>query len=254
MTKVYFLGGLGSNQYHSQDLLNALSFPVIFLDLPGHVATRDSIIENKEDLITWFSNSVNLENPIILIGHSFGASLAAFLASSIKNVQQVILLDGAYIDIHQLGSLEDELRETSHFLEKTTYPTIESAIQKEKESSSFWSENLEQAVKESLVFKNGRYSLNLNTEAIRSLVILHRQIVPTLQSLSCPCLLIPQTKDIPNWKKQMLERVPDSVQIELIPDCGHSPHTEKPELVAQVISTFLSSNPDLVQLAPHLLD
>ena len=246
MTKVYFLGGLGSNQFHSQDLVNALPFPVIFLDLPGHGTVRDTIVKNKDDLITWFSNNVNLESSIILIGHSFGASLSAFLASRIKNIQQVILLDGAYMDIHQLGSLDDELYETAQFLEDTTYPTIEAAIQEEKKSSSFWSENLEEAVRESLVFKNGRYSLNLNTEAILALVSLHRQIVPTLQSLSCPCLLIPQTKDMPNWKKQMLESIPDNVQIEPIPDCGHSPHTEKPGLIAQVISDFINSNPGWV--------
>lgn len=246
MTKVFFLSGLGSNQYHSQDLLNALPFPVIFLDLPGHGTARDTVVKNKDDLITWFSKNVNKEEPSILIGHSFGASLVAFLASRIKNIQQVILLDGAYMDIHQLGSLEDELYETSQFLENTTYSTIEAAIQEEKEASLFWSENLEQAVRESLVFKNGRYSLNLNTEAILALVSLHRQIVPTLQSLSCPCLLIPQTKDVPNWKKQMLESVPDSVQIEPIPDCGHSPHTEKPGLIAQVISDFINSNPGWV--------
>ena len=84
MTKVYFLGGLGSNQFHSQDLVNALPFPVIFLDLPGHGTARDTIVKNKDDLITWFSNNVNLESSIILIGHSFGASLSAFLASRIK--------------------------------------------------------------------------------------------------------------------------------------------------------------------------
>lgn len=137
MTKVFFLSGLGSNQYHSQDLLNALPFPVIFLDLPGHGTARDTVVKNKDDLITWFSKNVNKEEPTILIGHSFGASLAAFLTSRIKNIQQVILLDGAYMDIHQLGSLEDELYETSQFLENTTYSTIEAAIQEEKKPLYF---------------------------------------------------------------------------------------------------------------------
>ena len=139
----------------------------------------------------------------------------------------------------KLISLDDELAETARFLETSTYPDIESAIQAEKQMSSKWTDNQQKAIEKSLIWKEGVYRLNVNAESVFGLISLHHQIVPSLEGITCPCLLLPQTKDLPTWKWHMLNKVPDHIQIQKIPDCGHHLHIEKPKLIAQVVSRFL---------------
>lgn len=239
MISTYFLGGLGSHSYSSLDFIEQLPFPVTVIDLPGHGSEQDVVVSNTSQLLDWFAQKIDDKQPCILIGHSLGASLIAYLASQCPNVKSVILLDGAYIEVDKLISLDDELAETARFLETSTYPDIESAIQAEKQMSSKWTDNQQKAIEKSLIWKEGSYRLNVNAESVFGLISLHHQIVPSLEGITCPCLLLPQTKDLPTWKWHMLNKVPDHIQIQKIPDCGHHLHIEKPKLIAQVVSRFL---------------
>lgn len=132
MTAIYFIGGLGSNAYHAQDLIDALGFPVQILDLPGHGRAFDDVIHTPKDLIDWFSKQVVPDQAMILIGHSLGAALAGYLAQTLPKVKALILLDGGYFDLDQIISLEDELAGTLQYLRETCYATMQAALDEAK--------------------------------------------------------------------------------------------------------------------------
>ena len=104
--KKYFIGGLGSNVYHSKDFLQELDSQVYFLN-PYEKRLRD-----ETELKAWFKKSIVEEEAICLIGHSLGGDLARYLASEFYEVKKLILLDGGYLDLDKILTLDAELEET----------------------------------------------------------------------------------------------------------------------------------------------
>ena len=79
--KTFFIGGLGSNIYHSKDFLQELDSQVCFLN-PYEKHLRD-----ETELKSWFKNEIVEEESIYLIGHSLGGDLARYLASEFHEVK-----------------------------------------------------------------------------------------------------------------------------------------------------------------------
>ena len=71
--KKYFIGGLGSNVYHSKDFLQEIDSQVYFLN-PYEKHLRD-----ETELKSWFKNEIVEEESICLIGHSLGGDLRVIL-------------------------------------------------------------------------------------------------------------------------------------------------------------------------------
>lgn len=94
--KKYFIGGLGSNIYHSKDFLQELDSQVCFLN------PYERFFQSELDLKSWFKNEIVEEESICLIGHSLGGDLARYLASEFQEVKKLILLDGGYIDLDKI--------------------------------------------------------------------------------------------------------------------------------------------------------
>lgn len=110
------LHGLGSS-HRTWDLLLpylAGTFSIVRLDLPGHGASRerresDDLESLRGQLLRVFEY-LGLTEPII-VGHSWGASLALDLAAhSPVTVSKLILIDGGYMDFsHVPGMTWDRL-------------------------------------------------------------------------------------------------------------------------------------------------
>jgi len=98
--KKYFIGGLGSNIYHSKDFLQELDSQVYFLS-PYEKHLRD-----ETELKLWFKNEIVEGDSICLIGHSLGGDLARYLASEFHEVKKLILLDGGYLDLDKILTLK----------------------------------------------------------------------------------------------------------------------------------------------------
>ena len=94
--KIFFIGGLGSNVYHSKDFLQELDSQVRFLN-PYEKHLRDEI-----ELKSWFKKSIEDEESICLIGHSLGGDLARYLASEFHEVKKLMRLDGGYLDLDKI--------------------------------------------------------------------------------------------------------------------------------------------------------
>ncbi len=73
--KAYFIGGLGCNCYYPQDLFNALSFPVTYLDI------YDSRLEEQlislQALKDWFMAQVDMDDDILVNSPFFGSRFSS---------------------------------------------------------------------------------------------------------------------------------------------------------------------------------
>ena len=124
--KKYFIGGLGSNIYHSKDFLQELDSQVCFLN-PYEKHLLDEI-----ELKLWFKNEIVEEESICLIGHSLGGDLARYLSSEFHEVKKLILLDGGYLDLDKILPLDTELVETKNYIESQVVSDLNLLISKEK--------------------------------------------------------------------------------------------------------------------------
>lgn len=62
-----------------------------------------------------------------------------------------------------------------------------------------------------------------------------------LQNIACPVLIITGDGDrlVPSWNSERLSRVIPGSQLEVIKNCGHLPHEEKPEEFVSIVANFL---------------
>ena len=238
--KTYFIGGLGSNEYHALDFFNELNEPVTFLN-PYH-----SEITSKEDLIAWFSRELHNETEVCLIAHSLGADMARFLAAQCPQVAFLILLDGGYLDLDQLMSLEDELRSTDDYFKTQTFTDIEAVISEEKKGAPYWSKNLERAVRESFKWneRDQKFELALVREKVFNLLRLRRELKASdIRLVATKVLLIvPDFPKDQDWRTQALNQVPASFEMRFIEDCGHDLYTERPNELARMIHQWFEKS------------
>ncbi len=108
---IVLLHGLGSSR-RTWDLLMpylASEFAIVRLDLPGHGASRerrgtddlDSLRSQVIDIIDY----LKLDTPIV-VGHSWGASVAIELAArSPDHVAKLVLVDGGYMDFRHVPDM-----------------------------------------------------------------------------------------------------------------------------------------------------
>lgn len=108
-TKTFFIGGLGSNCYHAKDFIDELDEIVLFLN--PYIEN----LQNEEDLLNWFKNEIKDLEEVYLIGHSLGGDLGRYLASQFSQVTKLVLLDGGYLNLDEIMTLDDELVDTNGY-------------------------------------------------------------------------------------------------------------------------------------------
>nr|WP_281346984.1 alpha/beta hydrolase [Streptococcus ovuberis] len=192
----------------------------------------------------WFEEQVNLEEEMVLIGHSIGGDLAAYLACHYVQVKGLLLLDGGFYNMDNIQTLEQELAEAEQFLKETQFDSLEVAIAQEQCQASFWSENLDRVVAESLVERNGKFKLNLELAIVLNLLRLRRQFqgaIHLLDGLPVHLYLPDLGEETPEFKKEALDQLPIDVEVTYLSGCGHSMYTDAPHHVAQVVGLFIRS-------------
>lgn len=234
--KKYFIGGLGSNVYHSKDFLQELDSQVYFLN-PYEKHLRD-----ETELKSWFKNEIVEKESICLIGHSLGGDLARYLASEFEEVEKLILLDGGYLDLDKILTLDVELEETKNYIKSQIISDLDILISKEKSEAKHWSENMEKAVKQSYRWnsEDNRYELAINYENIEAILLLRRKIQAFKREVGDTLFISPCYSNEATWREEALKELPDYVDTIFLENFGHKLYTEAPKEIASLINEWLA--------------
>ncbi|WP_462128521.1 alpha/beta fold hydrolase [Streptococcus parasanguinis] len=235
----YFIGGLGGNSYHLAPLMDELGFPVTFLDPYGEM------IQTENDLRDWFQGQIGQAGEICLLGHSLGGDLARYLATEFPQIQALILLDGGYLDMEKILSLEEELNDTSSFMQQQVFATLEEAVLSELGDGADPTPIARKAVEASYRWNpvSEQYELNLDLEKVMALLRLRRQIKANQISVADkPVLFIgPRYQEEPEWRKEALKQLDPQIEQVLLDGLGHELYTEAPEIVAREVNNWLQN-------------
>lgn len=237
-TKTFFIGGLGSNCYHVKDFIEELEEKVLFLN--PYIEN----LQNEEDLLNWFKNEIKDLEEVYLIGHSLGGDLGRYLASQFSQVTKLVLLDGGYLNLDEIMTLDDELTDTKNYFRKQVFTDIEEVIVSEKSQYSYWSKNLEEAVRNSYRYnsKTKEFELNLDLDKILNLLRLGRVIKPYDANLDSKDVLFiaPVYKEEPEWRKEALSQLPSNFDITMLENYSHELYTQKPREIAKIINDWIN--------------
>ncbi|MQP97240.1 alpha/beta hydrolase [Streptococcus mitis] len=234
--KIFFIGGLGSNVYHSKDFLQELDLQVCFLN-PYEKHLRD-----ETELKSWFKKSIEEEESICLIGHSLGGDLARYLASELEEVKKLILLDGGYIDLDKILPLDTELEETKNYIKSQIVSDLDVLISKEKSEAKHWSENMEEAVRQSYHWnaEYNRYELAINYENIETILHLRRKIQAFKREVGDTLFISPRYPNEARWREEALKELPDCFDTIFLENFDHELYTQAPKEIASMINEWLS--------------
>ena len=234
--KTFFIGGLGSNIYHSKDFLQELDSQVCFLN-PYEKHLRD-----ETELKAWFKNKIVEKEHICLIGHSLGGDLVRYLASEFHEVKKLILLDGGYLDLDKILPLDTELEEAKNYIESQVVSDLALLISKEKSEAKHWSENMEEAVRQSYHWnaEYNRYELAINYENIGAILRLRRKIQAFKREVGGTLFISPRYPNEARWREEALKELPDYFDTIFLENFGHGLYTQAPKEIASLINEWLS--------------
>ena len=237
-TKTFFIGGLGSNFYHAKDFIEELDEKVAYLN--PYIEN----FKNKQALLNWFKNEIKDLEKFYLIGHSLGGDLARYLGAQFSQVTKLVLLDGGYLNLDEIMTLDDELTDTKDYFRQQVFTDIEEVIASEKSQSSYWSKNLEEAVRNSYRYnsKTKEFELNLDLDKIINLLRLRRSIKPFEINLDSTDVLFiaPVYQEEPKWRKEALSQLPSNFDITMLENSGHELYTQKPREIAKLINDWIN--------------
>ena len=234
--KTFFIGGLGSNVYHSKDFLQELDSQDCFLN------PYEKYLRDETELKSWFKKSIEEEESICLIGHSLGGDLARYLASEFQEVKKLILLDGGYLDLDKILPLDTELAETKNYIESQVVSDLDVLIFKEKSEAKHWSENMEKAVRQSYNWnvEYNRYELAINYENIEVILRLWRKIQAFKREVGDTLFISPRYPNEATWREEALKELPDYFDTIFLENFGHELYTQAPKEIANLINEWLA--------------
>jgi pyruvate dehydrogenase E2 component (dihydrolipoamide acetyltransferase) len=226
-TPVMMLHGLYDEGRGWRDLPDRLAragHPVIVPDLPGHGAslgaarTVDEAVDMLADLVP--------EGAVRLVGHSFGAALAAMIAARIgPRAERLVLIapaglgvrmDRDFLDVMASADTPDALRRAMALLGGG--PISEAAMQLELDR-----------------LRGGRPAIRPLAQAVAVDGMQQLDIAPILARLACPVSAVFGLDDrIVDWRD--CANLPASAAIHLVRGAGHLPHIAAAELVAGLIT------------------
>ncbi|HGK1133359.1 TPA: alpha/beta hydrolase [Streptococcus pneumoniae] len=234
--KKYFIGGLGSNAYHSKDFLQELDSQVYFLNL------YEKHLRDETELKLWFKNEIVEEESICLIGHSIGGDLARYFASEFEEVKKLILLDGGYLDLDKILPLDTELEETKNYIKSQIISDLDVLTSKEKSEAKHWSENMEKAVRQSYHWnvEYNRYELAINYENIEAILRLRRKIQAFKREVGDTLFISPRYPNEATWREEALKELPDYFDTIFLENFGHELYTQAPKEIASLMNEWLA--------------
>lgn len=241
MVALYFLDGLGSNRYYAADFLEALAglgLSVTYLPLPGHPDNLASAVTGARDLLAWLDKVLPTE-PVVLLGYSLGADLAAgFAATHPERVTALVLLDGACHDL-TAHPLDQELAGAQAYLEGQVFGDMAEHLAQAQSESQFWSPHLAQAEQVAYAYDETAkcYRLNLVTATVLGLLTARAELGMSLQEADfvtpTKVIISDQPEAILLEREAVLRQAASCVRYEVFANSDHRFYMTFPKALAR---------------------
>ena len=228
---------------------------ILSLDLPGHgysdhrpSGTAYYFIDMVMDVIE-AADFLGWER-FSLLGHSMGAGVATYLAGTIhEKIDYVILIEGIGSIVQKPEKMPEDFRESAiQWMSRSKkqlpiYPDIESAVKARHQVGGILKSSVRPLVERGLRPVNGGYTWRSDPilKSKSRHYFTEEQAQAFIKEIAAPVLLIEaQHTDRDYWYELLQKRLPyvNNLQHQIIPG-GHHLHLDNPEPVAMAIREFL---------------
>jgi pimeloyl-ACP methyl ester carboxylesterase len=266
------LHGLGGSAKSFIEIANELKFEyfIVSIDLPGHCGSQDLDTDfDPQYIIPWVEEAINKlsDESYYLLGHSFGATVAAHLCtSSSRKVKKMILLDGAYHDskfayeyntkLYELGKLsykpfsclEDEVNYYIDDFDNYIFDEYEQAVQTELNNHSRNNEFIREAIEELIVESREGYRWHASGKTAKKALKFQYNSQKTIEfeKINVPVLLIysKQPFELVECRELQINEFKSKFDlvVKAYENAGHMIHYDEPKLLAKDIRSFFSDD------------
>lgn len=224
---------------------------IIALDLPGHGYSEKPRIEYTLDYYTRFLGAFIDElglDRYILVGHSMGGLIVSTFAAEQPPGLERLILVAPYVFGDEAGPIAEFLADTGTLVDYGLELHNETVIEIAMRSSVF--HNPERIPQDLIDYVTT--STFHTPNAIEALASVTRNIIAgehdagVLDRIDVPTLIVWGAEDRVldyRYSAQFNRRIADST-LEAIPNCGHLPHVEFPELTAAIVRDWLDETAD----------
>jgi pimeloyl-ACP methyl ester carboxylesterase len=247
--------GLAASLHDWDDLLPELSasgYAGYALDLLGHgesekpESARDYTVESTFDHFSKWIDSLQLNEPMILVGHSLGGGLSLLYALKYPERVRALVLVNPFFDIAQLPPVMQKLFRhqliNTSLIDRTPYRLFRFFV----DMTSF---NYYIGHRESHILpEHIRYQTALDYKRAASGIYNIPRTLPSidldLSRLHQPTLLLWGGRDqtlAPSSFPQLAKSLPNVVDTHILPICGHVPHQCHPETFNPYVMKFLKN-------------
>lgn len=235
---VVFLHGWGCDwQIWSQQIRElSKTYKLIIPDLPafGKSKITDDKIWNSNDYAVWLNDfladTIKKNEPVIIIGHSFGAKILSIYTEKYRNsnLKAIVLVDSA--------GLPPKLSSSQKLISTIS-----------KKTPDFIKNSISHKTKSKLLSLFKSSTDNLNSTLIQKKIleqIVHENISETLKKITTNTLLIwgANDKDTPLEKGQEMSNYIKKSNLIIFKESGHFPFTDSSQKFNNKILTFLKEN------------
>ena len=228
---------------------------ILSLDLPGHGHSdhRPSgsayyFIDMVMDVIE-AADVLGLES-FSLLGHSMGAGVATYLAGTLQEkIDYVILIEGIGSIVQKPEKMPGDFRESAiQWMGRSKkqlpiYPEIESAVKARHQVGGILKSSVRPLVERGLKPVNGGYTWRSDPilKSKSRHYFTEEQAQAFIKEITAPVLLIEgENTEKDYWYELLQKRIPNvkNLQHQIVPG-GHHLHLDNPEPVAMAIREFL---------------
>jgi pimeloyl-ACP methyl ester carboxylesterase len=247
--QIVFLHGFAASLHTWDDLATCFSphdYTLHLLDLKGHGRSSkpsggDYSARHNARIVTAYIRSRSL-NDVLLVGHSFGGLVGLLTSQECPEVSCLVMLDSPCFPQALPRFIRILCLPVIGPLAMATIP-VRTIARKGLESVFFRRERITARLIE-------RYAAGYRgLSAVRALAYTARQLLPrdsrkmmeSYSHVAVPTLIVWGQHDrvVMPWQGERLQGEVGGSRFIRIPDCGHNPHEEVPEMTYNIIRDFL---------------
>lgn len=252
-TPVILTHGLAASLHDWDDLLPELSaagYAGYALDLLGHGESQkpervqDYTVENTFDHFSKWIDSLGLNEPMILVGHSLGGGLSLLYALMYPECVRALVLVNPFFDITQLPPVMQKVFRhqliNTNLIDKTPYRLFRFFV--DMTSFNYYLGHRETHVLPEHIRFQTALDYKRASPGIYNIPRTLPSLTVDLSRLHQPTLLLWGGRDqtlTPSSFPQLAKSLPNVVDTHILPVCGHVPHQCHPETFNPYVMKFL---------------